>query len=181
MIETQACRFRVLKLNMRIYSAVLSIVYVTWFDSVWQVCDCCLVSFITSLNGVIDVLHLALKLHRYFSSNHNCVHPKRTQIFYLIRTLSGEMIRGKPWNCFVITILRPRKIYRHFEDDICKCISLNENYLISIRISAKFVSMGPFDHMPSLVQIMVRCLSGLFGLITGPYTRRSASIVGSKR
>ena len=39
--------------------------------------------------------------------------------------------------------LRPRQNGRHFADDICKCIFLNENFLISNIISLKFVSEGP--------------------------------------
>ena len=50
--------------------------------------------------------------------------------------------------------LRPRQIGRHFPDDIFKCIFLNENVWISIRISLKFVSRVPIDNKPALVQIM---------------------------
>ena len=39
-------------------------------------------------------------------------------------------------------------------DDIFKCIFLNENVWISIKISLKFVPYGPIDNMPSLGQIM---------------------------
>ena len=51
--------------------------------------------------------------------------------------------------------LRPRQNGRHFADDIFKCIFLNENVWIPIKISMKFVPKGPINNIPSLVQIMV--------------------------
>ena len=50
--------------------------------------------------------------------------------------------------------LRPRQNGRHFPDDIFKCIFLNENVWISIKISLKFVPKGSIDNIPALVQIM---------------------------
>ena len=50
--------------------------------------------------------------------------------------------------------LRLRQDGRHFADDIFKCIFLNENALISIEISLKFIPKGPIDNIPALVQIM---------------------------
>ena len=40
---------------------------------------------------------------------------------------------------------------RHFPDDIFKCIFLNENVLISIKISLQFVPEGPINNIPALV------------------------------
>ena len=53
-----------------------------------------------------------------------------------------------------INTLRPRQNGRHFADDIFKCIFLNENVWISIRISLKFVPKGLINNIPALVQIM---------------------------
>ena len=50
--------------------------------------------------------------------------------------------------------LRPRQYGRHFPDDIFKCIFLNENVGISIKISLNIVPRGPFNNIPALVQIM---------------------------
>ena len=50
--------------------------------------------------------------------------------------------------------LRPRQNGRHFPDDILKCIFLNENVWLSIKISWKFVPQGPINNIPALVQIM---------------------------
>ena len=40
---------------------------------------------------------------------------------------------------------------RHFPDDIFKCIFLNENVSISIKILLKFVSKGQINNVPALV------------------------------
>ena len=56
--------------------------------------------------------------------------------------------------------LRQRQSGRHFADDIFKCIFLNENVWTAIEISLKFVSKGPINFIPALVQKMARCRSG---------------------
>ena len=53
-----------------------------------------------------------------------------------------------------IITLRPRQNGRHFADAIFKCIFLNENAWIPIKISLKFVPQGPINNIPALVQIM---------------------------
>ena len=53
-----------------------------------------------------------------------------------------------------VNTLRPRQNGRHYADDIFKCIFLNENVQISIKISLKFVPKVPINNIPSLVQIM---------------------------
>ena len=40
---------------------------------------------------------------------------------------------------------------RHFADNIFKCIFLNENVWISIKISLKFVPMGLINNIPAMV------------------------------
>ena len=50
--------------------------------------------------------------------------------------------------------MRPRQDGRHFPANIFKCIFLNENVKISIKILLKFVPMGPTNNIPALVQIM---------------------------
>ena len=55
------------------------------------------------------------------------------------------------WN---INTLRPRQNGHHFPDDIFKCIFLNENTWISIKISLKFVPRGPINNITALVHIM---------------------------
>ena len=58
------------------------------------------------------------------------------------------------WYWGLINTLRPRHNGRHFADDIFKCIFLNENASIAIKISLKFVPKGPINNIPALVQIM---------------------------
>ena len=53
-----------------------------------------------------------------------------------------------------VKTLRPRQNGRHFADDIFKCIFLNENAWILIKISLKFVPKGSINNIPALVQIM---------------------------
>ena len=59
-----------------------------------------------------------------------------------------------------INTLKPRQNGRHFLDDTLKCISLNENVRISIKISPNFVPKGPINNIPALFQIMAWCRSG---------------------
>ena len=47
--------------------------------------------------------------------------------------------------------LRPRQNGRRFADDTFKCIFLNENVRISIKISLMFVPKGPINNIPALV------------------------------
>ena len=53
-----------------------------------------------------------------------------------------------------VSTLWPRQNGRHFPDAIFKCIFLNENVWISLKISLKFVPKGPINNIPALVQIM---------------------------
>ena len=55
---------------------------------------------------------------------------------------------------FIFNILRPRQNERHFADDIFKCILLNENVWIPIKISTKFSPKGPINNILALVEIM---------------------------
>ena len=56
--------------------------------------------------------------------------------------------------CF--NTLRLRQNGRHFPDDIFKCIFLDENVWISIKVSLTFVPESPINNIPALVQIMAR-------------------------
>ena len=50
--------------------------------------------------------------------------------------------------------LRPRQNCHHFADDIFKCIFLNEDVCISLKISLKLVPKVRINHIPAWVQIM---------------------------
>ena len=56
-----------------------------------------------------------------------------------------------------LNTLRSRQNGRHLADNTFKCIFLNENVIISIKISLKCVHKGPFDSIPALVQILAWC------------------------
>ena len=56
--------------------------------------------------------------------------------------------------------LKPRQNGHHFPDDIFKCIFLNENVWILIKISLEFVPKGLIDNIPALVQIQAWHRSG---------------------
>ena len=55
----------------------------------------------------------------------------------------------------LVNMLRQRQNGQSFIDDIFKCISLNENILILINMSLKFVPKGQIKYIPALGQIMV--------------------------
>ena len=84
--------------------------------------------------------------------------PYITQNILLFSSLFSQCVESEldhqinPW--------WPRQKGHHFPDDIFKCIFLNENALISIKISLKFVPRGPINNIPSLVQIMAWCRPG---------------------
>ena len=57
-----------------------------------------------------------------------------------------------------INTLRPRQNGRNFADDFFKCIFLNKNDWIPIKIPLEFVSKGPINNIPALAYIMAwRC------------------------
>ena len=53
----------------------------------------------------------------------------------------------------VINTFRPRQNGRQFPYDIFKCIFLNENVRIAMKIPLKFVLKGPINDIPALVQV----------------------------
>ena len=59
-----------------------------------------------------------------------------------------------------LNTLRPRQNGRYFADDIFKCIFLNENAWILLKISLKFVRKVWINNIPALVQIMAWCRLG---------------------
>ena len=74
---------------------------------------------------------------------------------YIGQTINLDVIL-KHW----VNTLRPRQNGRHFVDDTFKYIFLNENVIILVKISLKFVPKGPINNIPALVQIMAWRRSG---------------------
>ena len=58
------------------------------------------------------------------------------------------------WTSYGFNTLRSGQNGRHFADDIFKCIFVNENVWIPIKISLKFVPKGPINNIPGIVQII---------------------------
>ena len=58
---------------------------------------------------------------------------------------------SRPSNGYINT-LRPRQDGRHFPDNIFKCIFLNENLWILIKVSLKFIPRGLVNNIPALIQ-----------------------------
>ena len=56
--------------------------------------------------------------------------------------------------CGSFNTLRPRQYGRHFPNYIFKCIILNENVYISIKIWLEFVSKGTVNNIPALVKFV---------------------------
>ena len=78
-------------------------------------------------------------------------------IYIIVDSVSGlSPVRyhnlNQGWQC--INTLRPRQNGRHFPDDNFRCIFVNENFYILIKLSLKFVPNGPINNIPALVLIM---------------------------
>ena len=106
-------------------------------------------------------------------SNLSCYVQYRVMLYHDILRVSGT--RTQRIGCYVIDVifpedsdfstswvntLRPRQNVRHFPDDIFKCIFLDENEWISIKISLKFVPKVRINNTPALVWIMAWRRSG---------------------
>ena len=93
----------------------------------------------------------------------------QTYLFYMVSIMDTEEPgHQQPWYllCWMgliwsphINSLRPRQNRCHFAD-VFKGNFLNENVWIPIKISLKFVSIGPINNIPALVQIMAWCRTG---------------------
>ena len=73
-------------------------------------------------------------------------------VIVAINGLAPNRHQGITWTS--VNTLRPRQNGRHFADDSFKCIFLNENARISLKISLKFVPKVQINNFPALVQIM---------------------------
>ena len=74
------------------------------------------------------------------------------------RGIASDIYHCRIYSSF--NTLRPRQNGRHFADDIFKCIFLNEDIWIAIKISLKFVPKVRINNIPALVQIMAWCRPG---------------------
>ena len=79
-------------------------------------------------------------------------------ILWLLMTWQGArssaatmLLRKRTQALVFFNRLRPWQNGHHFPEVIFKCIFLNKNVWILIKISLKFVSAGPINNIPSLV------------------------------
>ena len=111
-------------------------------------------SFICAHSFYVHSRHGAWCLESYrWMANHTFILCCKV----LIKTLSHllKIIQNSQAGVWtLVNTLRPRENGRHFADDIFKCIFLNENFWIPIKISLKLVPKGPINNIPVLVQIM---------------------------
>ena len=119
-----------------------------WNDSAYE---------LATLNAVwTDKSHLKC-YPEVWGAYHECLKKPSnvTRGHYKIKLVKNKIISQVTiFKQTAINTLRPRENGRHFADDIFKCIFLNENVWIPIKISLKFVPQGPINIIPALVQIM---------------------------
>ena len=63
---------------------------------------------------------------------------------------------------YIINTFRRRQNCRDLADDMFKCIFLNENIWIAIKISLKIDPNGPFNNIPALDQLIILGVNWLF-------------------
>ena len=97
-----------------------------------------------------------------FLDSQEIVHFNSTsQASYGVTIVTGEKYHLLYWwyspyqkDQALLNTLRPRQNGRHYPDDIFRCIFLNKNIQISIKISPKFVAKSLINNIAALVQIM---------------------------
>ena len=119
-------------------------------------------SFVDSISALYSALVIAVIF--FYWPRYNCIlsvivvriWEKIYRVITAPHCIASSKAQQKPG----VNTLRPRQNGRHFADDIFKCIFLNENVWIPIKISLKFVPKGPINSIPALVQIMAWCRPG---------------------
>ena len=89
-----------------------------------------------------------------------CYQLTRFSVGQKVFVLLIIIIKSGSMYYYIFNTLRLKQHGSHFADDTFKRIFLNENVIILIKISLKFVPKGPFDNIPALVKIMAWCLPG---------------------
>ena len=117
-----------------------------------------------SLSALLSYIYW-ITSHTNLSQAQHEIYKTFTVTFSCIFMAHGSVMTGKRFSHWwspvdSLNTLRPRQNGRRFPDDIFKCIFLNENVWISIKISLKFVPKGPINNIPALVQIMAWRRSG---------------------
>ena len=81
--------------------------------------------------------------------------PEVSEWFFSDISIRTDIFPNKDWLSLIDT-LKPRQNGCRFTDHTFKCIFLNGNNRISMKISLQFVTEGPTDDIPALVKIRAR-------------------------
>ena len=105
---------------------------------------------------------LITTLSDWMAAFHNRFTQNSSWIIRMNRNIkaSSQLSLRKPSSSTGINTLRLRQNGCQFPDDILKCIFMNENITILIKISLQFVLKGPTNNTPVLVQILAWHRSG---------------------
>ena len=104
---------------------------------------------------------ILISVFLYFSTYFEILPPLSKFICFMHNSYGGvTTITTKQENWPGFNTLRPRQNGCHFAGDIFKCIFLNENAWISLKISLKFVPKVRINNIPAMVQIMAWRRSG---------------------
>ena len=133
------------KLVCELFSGIVKDINNTWYLSPW-------IAIVDSL-FLNDAINLPLSL----VSGNSLVPDSTKPLAEPLRVYDYKNRWGDVASIVLISVvntLRPRQNGRHFANDIFKCIFLNQNALISLKISLKFVPKVRINNIPTLVQIM---------------------------
>ena len=137
-----------ISVNVHMFSQLLSLY-------LWDPCciPCCTCN-LEACNKVYYynswVFHIPMKI----SISHSYDAKRDTLSKMGIRPSISKSLQPATFQCQGINTLRPRQNGRHFPDDIFKCIFLDANVWISVKISLKIVPEVRIYNIPALVQIM---------------------------
>ena len=126
--------------------------YIGAYIAVWAVFILCIIQTVFKESLVMDIywFFVQTNLDKYITIKKYSFAIETSQKNYNAYTPIWHI-----WFAYNhVNTLRPRQNGRHFPDDIFKCIFLNENVWITIKISLKFVPKFPINDIPALVQIM---------------------------
>ena len=99
---------------------------------------------------------IAIVIHMQLD-DHEIITTETIAIYKIKSPKYDRRLDNTLWN---VNKLRPKQNGRHFADDIFKCIFLNENVSIPIKISLQFVPKGPINNFAAFVEIMAWCRPG---------------------
>ena len=108
----------------------------------------------------INPLNMQIKTFYFETNNSYSIQSCHRNAVWQVRFNSLRRFHSTLGFAVAFYTLRPRQNGRHFADDTFKLIFLPENIKNSIKISLKFVSIGPINNIPALVQIMAWRRSG---------------------